>query len=1048
MRQRSISETKGTFKCIGNNLYFKYRNSDEIGVARLQANGSPVSLLSDTEARNGAFDIKENEEIVLASVRGGSFSDITLVSSSYSGTFSAHRRIVTSRSFNPSRQISVTLTTSFNENVIVNFYLNRNIRYAGGADLRLERHEATSGTVTGSLGTRGSISSIDISVFGTGVGTYSITITAEAPPSFYTSHIQKRLPNGTVQTLLSETRATTTDPYSFQELLIHNDSLYVLSQRLGSGSSGLGGIDTNHSLQRYNLSADNFAASRENLLFHSDTADGAVHLFLHDDDVHFMYNLALYGIGLVRDALGSINRIEDNGEITSLGNLWYDNDKALNRSIVRPLSIGDDIHCIMGYGNVTGSILNPDTFGNMDPIQSDNIQYLVYTRSLQYILKNNVFNGSVYDALLEIATLLNATLSFENNIIHLRSRRNLKAKLDGAIGTLGTANIAFKDENKTFPNRGYLRIDNEIIEYTGMSGSAFTNIQRGLLSTEIVEHSNETECAFLNDIIDFEDILKDSLLIKGDTRRIFNITQDSARTLTLPDASSLAKYPENTLTLNLSRMTDHERQWKKILLNEYLQTFKELQKEITFRIKPKEFLRVGNTLGFQGPMGLYTIQILSLKKTERAIEVGGRTFPIISTTPIPAIPPAYTSFTAQAGNAQIVLNWALPDAFPALTDQEIRYATSQTALASASWNSIGGSDKATRTSHTLTGLANNVTIYAQIRGVNSEGNGVASAIINATPMLIPAIPPQYTTFSATGGNTQLTLNWVLPNAHPALTDQEIRYATSQAALSSASWNSIGGSDKATRTSHTLTGLTNDVEVYAQIRGVNSEGNGAVSAIVSATPERTPAVPPAYTTFTAQVGNTQLTLNWALPNAYPALTDQEIRYATSEAALSSATWNSIGGSDRATRTSHTITGLTNNVTIYTQIRGVNSQGNGIASAVVSATPITRQGAAAPASLSAFDTLDFLSNRKWAAFRWEQPSELGTGTFVRYEYLTYHNENWVSVGSATQTNTFDFNSRDDTPYQFSVRIITQDSEGELIGATATLSNAANAANTPWT
>lgn len=110
-----------------------------------------------------------------------------------------------------------------------------------------------------------------------------------------------------------------------------------------------------------------------------------------------------------------------------------------------------------------------------------------------------------------------------------------------------------------------------------------------------------------------------------------------------------------------------------------------------------------------------------------------------------------------------------------------------------------------------------------------------------------------TGLTATAGNQQVALSWTAPSDGGS---EITRYEYQQDA---GDWTTTGG----TGTTFTKTGLTNDTAYSFKVRAVNSVGNGAESASVSATPEGPPTptptpVPPTPTpwpldTITFEVG---------------------------------------------------------------------------------------------------------------------------------------------------------------------------------------------------
>ena len=438
-------------------------------------------------------------------------------------------------------------------------------------------------------------------------------------PNVNTLKIQKRASDGTITTLLNESPTTATKPYAVQEALVHNNHLYLLLQT--HRSSNLNEAASS-SLVRYDVSG-NTVANRRVLDTSNEFTDGAVHLFVHDGAVHVMYNLALStGAAILEDALGSIRRIETDGSLTSLGNLWYENqeDRAWNLSMVRPLSIGDEIHCIMGYGNLRQSF----SFGTVtdDPRKKDNAQHLIYTKNLRYVVSGENFSGNIYANLATLAKLLNATLSFKSDVVIIRHRRAITAETKGATGP-GVANIDFDAQSRAFPTSGYLRIGDEFLRYTGIRNDAFIGISRGVLGTTIANHSENSKITYMHSVFDANDLLG-SLTTQPDITNIYNIIRNGSGSLELRDDDSIERYGERVYTLDLGRLTDHDLAWQENLLQQYLDNLKDLKTLVTIRLERTTHLSLGDIIGIKYADLIYVIQIVSITDGTY-IEVQGRT---------------------------------------------------------------------------------------------------------------------------------------------------------------------------------------------------------------------------------------------------------------------------------------------------------------------------------------------------------------------------------------------------------------------------------------
>ena len=103
------------------------------------------------------------------------------------------------------------------------------------------------------------------------------------------------------------------------------------------------------------------------------------------------------GYNLLPENQGQLKRVSSTGEVEALGNLWY-TDRPYSVAATRCLSIGNDLHLTMGYGNLD-ELLRFNSLASA----ADNVSHIVYGRTLHYVLPQFQPNGSVYAALADIA---------------------------------------------------------------------------------------------------------------------------------------------------------------------------------------------------------------------------------------------------------------------------------------------------------------------------------------------------------------------------------------------------------------------------------------------------------------------------------------------------------------------------------------------------------------------------------------------------------------------------------------------------------------------
>ena len=403
----------------------------------------------------------------------------------------------------------------------------------------------------------------------------------------------------------SASQARLYDAFLSYELLIHGNALYILYSNLEAGDRTR--------LDKFIVSGNSATFDRQII---GANADGPTYLFLHENKPHFMYN-ADVGITTLNNAvastLGGIRRIESDGSVTDLGPLYKDGLEYWQRAVIRPLSISrpnPEIHTMMGESKF-----------RIEGIHD--ILYLVYGTNLNFVLASVDTRGNIYDILRNLAVLMNATLSFEKNVIRVQQRKFITAAADGAIGDPGTANIAFDNETKDFPSSGFLRIDNEFIEYTGVSSNAFTGIGRGVAGTAVSSHADAAQIIYVDSVFSELDLLE-NITIRPDVTRVYNVIRNSSGTLEVRDTESIEKYGERVYTLSLPYLTDSQWAWQNWLLQQYLDNLKDLKYLVNVKLRPTTRLSLGDIIGIKYAELVYAVQITSITDGE-AFDIQGRT---------------------------------------------------------------------------------------------------------------------------------------------------------------------------------------------------------------------------------------------------------------------------------------------------------------------------------------------------------------------------------------------------------------------------------------
>jgi fibronectin type 3 domain-containing protein len=184
-------------------------------------------------------------------------------------------------------------------------------------------------------------------------------------------------------------------------------------------------------------------------------------------------------------------------------------------------------------------------------------------------------------------------------------------------------------------------------------------------------------------------------------------------------------------------------------------------------------------------------------------------------------PAAPTGLIATAGNAQVSLSWSA-------SATATSYNVKRSATSGGPYTKISSP---TTTNFTDMGLANGTTYFYVVSAVNSTGESANSAQVSATPSAPAQTPAVPTGIQATPGNTQVILSW-------AVTSGATSYHVKRSTTNGGPYTQIAAP---TATSFTDTGLINDTTYFYVVSALNSVGESANSAQVSATPTAPSAV---------------------------------------------------------------------------------------------------------------------------------------------------------------------------------------------------------------
>jgi len=342
-----------------------------------------------------------------------------------------------------------------------------------------------------------------------------------------------------------------------------------------------------------------------------------------------------------------------------------------------------------------------------------------------------------------------------------------------------------------------------------------------------------------------------------------------------------------------------------------------------------------------------------------------------------------------------------------------------------SWDALSPADNTSPVTIT-SGLTNGVTASIQIRARNSEGPGEASNSVSVTPGASPLAP---TIDSLTAGNESIQVAFT-PGSDEgsAITNYEYRLDRNSAGFGS--WISAG----TTSSPFTISGLDNGVPYAVGIRAVNAIGQGAGSNEPSATPVGVPSAPTLDSVTATETG--AIRISWTAPGSTGGASIDDYEYSTD----SGTSWRTLGtdsaDSHRDVSVGSSGEAFTFGVSYAVQVRAVNSQGSGAASAAKYVVPANVPGAPQGFFISPGNEILTLN--------WGSTASNGR-PITDFEYTTNSGENWKSLStnsapvSIVDPSNSDADFENGTPYTVQIRAVNAMGNGPASEAVSATPNA---------
>jgi hypothetical protein len=399
----------------------------------------------------------------------------------------------------------------------------------------------------------------------------------------------------------------------------------------------------------------------------------------------------------------------------------------------------------------------------------------------------------------------------------------------------------------------------------------------------------------------------------------------------------------------------------------------------------------------------------SFRVTAHNAAGAGMSSAITTATPY-GVPGSPDGVAAVAGDGAAAVTWAAPtsDGGRAVTTYTVQSSTDGT-----TWTSSAPTSK---TALMVGGLMNGKSVSFRVLATNARGTGAPSAIVITSTSGVPAAPAIGTTTARDGA---VVVRWGTADPNGAAVIAYVVEVSTGDPSDSSTW-STGATADDSATSATVDGLTNGTATTFRVRAKNARGEGASSAVVTATPFTVPDAPDLVAASPSDQG---VSIRWSAPSFDGG---SAIQGYIIERRTGNGVWEDIANQSSSDRTT-TDTGLANGTAYSYRVSAQNPAGRSRPSAPMSATPRTVPGA--PTGLAATPG-DGRVQLNWTAPQWD-----GGNTITAYDVeQRTDGGTWVTVDTLWGSTTTVTGLVNGTEYEYRV-VASNDAGTGASSATAT-------------